>query len=146
VTGGLQGVEDIVRRITSQATACPKQTFALVGYSQGASVMHRAADRLPLSVLPRIKSVVMFGDPYKRLGGLGGQFPYSLRARVLQLCADGDPVSLASFLGISAQEHVSFLKSGSTLVRDVNADPDKLGLRLRIVSVLPLSVYSSRVD
>lgn len=62
--------------------------------------MHRAADRLPTSLLPRIKSVVMFGDPYQRLGGLSSQFPYSLRAKVLQLCADGDPVSVLSPLAV----------------------------------------------
>lgn len=61
--------------------------------------MHRAADRLHTSVLPRIKSVVMFGNPYERLGGLSSQFPYALRSKVLQLCADGDPVSLASIIG-----------------------------------------------
>lgn len=53
--------------------------------------MHRAADRLPSSIYPRIKAIVMFGDPYERLS-VGGQFPLELRANVLQLCAEGDPV------------------------------------------------------
>lgn len=60
--------------------------------------MHRAADRLPASVMTKIKAVVMFGDPYERLGGLSSQFPYALREKVLQLCAEGDPVSPAPSL------------------------------------------------
>jgi cutinase len=47
ISGGRQGIDDIVKRLTTQAAACPNQTFSLVGYSQGASIMHRAADKLP---------------------------------------------------------------------------------------------------
>lgn len=54
--------------------------------------MHRASDKLPASVLPKIKAVVMFGDPYNKLGLLG-QFRYPLRSRALGICAAGDPVS-----------------------------------------------------
>lgn len=92
ITGGQQGIDDIVRRLTTQSSSCPSQTFALVGYSQGASIMHKAAEKLPQSVLAKIKSVVMFGDPYEKLGVLG-QFRYPLRTRALGICADGDPVS-----------------------------------------------------
>lgn len=55
--------------------------------------MHRAADRLPTSLFPKIKSVVMFGDPNLRLGVIGDKFPNGLKAKVLQICAKGDPVS-----------------------------------------------------
>ncbi|EUC33236.1 carbohydrate esterase family 5 protein [Bipolaris zeicola 26-R-13] len=92
ITGGRQGTDDIVKRLTTQSAACPNQTFALVGYSQGASIMHRAAERLPVSLFPRIKAVVMFGDPQQRLGTLGDKFPIGLRPKVLQVCAKGDPV------------------------------------------------------
>lgn len=54
--------------------------------------MHRATDKLPQSVLAKVKAVVMFGDPYAKLGGLG-QFKYPLRTRALGICAKGDPVS-----------------------------------------------------
>ena len=68
-----------------------------MGYSQGASIMHLATDRLPASVLPRIKAVVMFGDPNNKLGLLG-QFRLALRAKALGICAPNDPVSfLCSF-------------------------------------------------
>jgi len=92
ISGGRQGVDDIVQRLTAQSSACPNQTFSLVGYSQGASIMHRAADRLPTSLFPKIKSVVMFGDPNLRLGVVGDKFPNGLKAKVLQICAKGDPV------------------------------------------------------
>lgn len=60
--------------------------------------MHRAADRLPTSLFPKIKSVVMFGDPNLRLGVVGDKFPNGLKAKVLQICAKGDPVSLSIVL------------------------------------------------
>lgn len=60
--------------------------------------MHRAADRLPTSLFPKIKSVVMFGDPNLRLGVVGDKFPNGLKAKVLQICAKGDPVSLPTLL------------------------------------------------
>lgn len=83
----------MVNRLTSQAAACPQQTFALVGYSQGAGVMHAAAEDIPRSLYPRIKSLVMFGDGYNRLGGTLGRFPIGLNEKAKQVCAPGDPVS-----------------------------------------------------
>lgn len=35
----------------------------------------------------------MFGDPNLRLGEVGDEFPEGLQAKVLQVCAKGDPVS-----------------------------------------------------
>ncbi|MBE3043344.1 cutinase family protein, partial [Candidatus Bathyarchaeota archaeon] len=64
-----------------------------VGYSQGACVMHAAADDLPEELYPKIDSIVMFGDPMVKLGSRG-DFPDGLRDKVLQNCASGDPVSL----------------------------------------------------
>ena len=63
-----------------------------MGYSQGASIVHLATDRLPASVLPKIKAVVVFGDPNNKLGLLG-QFRLALRAKALGVCAPRDPVS-----------------------------------------------------
>ena len=34
------GVDDTIKRLNAQSAACPAQRFALVGYSQGAGVMH----------------------------------------------------------------------------------------------------------
>jgi len=84
------GVEDVVNRLTKQSTACPNQKFALVGYSQGAMVMHSAAPKIPESVLPKILALVMFGDPALRRGA--ATFPGGLGSRLLEQCAPADPV------------------------------------------------------
>lgn len=55
--------------------------------------MHAAADDLPEDLYPKIKSIVMFGDPMVKFGSRG-DFPDGLQDKVLQNCADGDPVSL----------------------------------------------------
>jgi cutinase len=82
----------VVNRLKLQAIACPRQTFSLVGYSQGAGVMHSAAKDIPLYLYPRIKSLVMFGDGYHRLGPVLSRFPTGLNEKVMQVCAPGDPV------------------------------------------------------
>ncbi|KAH8179547.1 cutinase domain-containing protein [Sarocladium implicatum] len=89
VSGTVVGARDVADRISSQSQACPNQTFALVGYSQGAGVMHSAADRIPRALHSKVKSLVMFGDGYNRLGG--GTWPSGLRNKVRQVCASGDP-------------------------------------------------------
>ncbi|KAL2261877.1 hypothetical protein VTK26DRAFT_3109 [Humicola hyalothermophila] len=91
ISGIRQGARDVVNRITSQALRCPNQKFALVGYSQGAAVMHAAADDLSRLLYSRIKALVMFGDSYNRLGLLG-RFPTGLNEKATQVCAPGDPV------------------------------------------------------
>jgi cutinase len=92
VSGTIQGSSDVVNRLRSQAAACPNQTFSLVGYSQGAGVMHAAAKDIPVRLYSRIKSLVMFGDGYHRLGDTLSRFPVGLNGKVMQVCADGDPV------------------------------------------------------
>ncbi|WYZ42517.1 hypothetical protein EsH8_VI_000216 [Colletotrichum jinshuiense] len=92
ISGTLRGSIDVVNRLISQAVACPKQTFSLVGYSQGAGVMHAAADNIPTALYGRIKSLVMFGDGYLRLGANASKFPAGLNEKVRQVCAPGDPV------------------------------------------------------
>lgn len=49
------GVTDTVNHVVSQAAACPTQVFALVGYSQGADLMHNATIQLSAhpSITPR---------------------------------------------------------------------------------------------
>ncbi|KAG9254859.1 cutinase-domain-containing protein [Emericellopsis atlantica] len=89
IIGGIRGRRDVVNRIVSQAEACPDQTFALVGYSQGATIMHRAARDIPEALYDRIVALAMFGDPYLRYS-FGDDFPAPLREKLLQNCAEGD--------------------------------------------------------
>jgi cutinase len=103
IIGGAQGRRDIVNRLIRQSALCPSQRFALVGYSQGASIMHQAADELPTSLYPKILALAMFGDPNLRLT-LGGRFPAALEAKLLESCATRDPVGhLFSFLSSPSQ-------------------------------------------
>lgn len=97
-----QGVAKTVSHITAQAAACPNQKFVLVGYSQGADVMHTAAPKIPASLYPRIVAVVMFGDPGNKgpntkspSGGTVPVFPTILGNRLMENCASGDPVCSA---------------------------------------------------
>jgi cutinase len=55
--------------------------------------MHAAADDIPTSLYPKIKSLVMFGDGALRLGASRARFPAGLDEKARQVCADGDPVS-----------------------------------------------------
>jgi cutinase len=95
----IEGVSKTLSHVTAQAAACPNQKFVLVGYSQGADVMHSAAVKLPADLHPRVVAVVMFGDPGNMgpsakspLGGTVSVFPRALANRLMENCAKGDPV------------------------------------------------------
>jgi pimeloyl-ACP methyl ester carboxylesterase len=94
-----EGVAKTLSHVQAQAAACPNQKFVLVGYSQGADVMHNAAAKLPEALHPRVIAVVMFGDPGNMgptakspLGGTVPVFPKVLANRLMENCAKGDPV------------------------------------------------------
>jgi cutinase len=88
--GSGEGATDVVRRLQEQAAACPQEKFALVGYSQGASVMHQAAAHIPAAIQERVVAMVMFGDPGLKSAS---KFPALLQGRTLENCAVGDYVS-----------------------------------------------------
>jgi dienelactone hydrolase len=95
-TGVRVGWQDVVNRLTQQDKDCPKQKFALVGYSQGAVVMHYAAKSIPEALFPKIVALVMYGDPIT--GPPQGpaavpEFPAALQTKLLMNCAEGDRVS-----------------------------------------------------
>jgi len=101
------GADDTINRLNNQNKACPDQKFALVGYSQGAGVMHAAMSpsgkifpglanprpKINDSAMSKIVAIVMFGDP----GFKGGSnsttpaFPTTIQKIVKQNCAVGDP-------------------------------------------------------
>jgi cutinase len=84
------GVQDTIGRLNRQIKACPDQTFAIVGYSQGAGVMHSAAAKFDPAVIPKIVAAVMFGDPgFKRASA----FPVPIQSKLKENCNPGDPVS-----------------------------------------------------
>jgi hypothetical protein len=87
-------VKDTTGRLTHQVQACPDQTFAIVGYSQGAAVMHAAAAKFEPAVVSKIVAAVMFGDPSFRSAKGGNMFPGAIQGKLMENCNPGDPVSL----------------------------------------------------
>lgn len=98
-------------RLTSLAARCPTSRFALVGFSQGAHVVHTAAMAVPSAVTSRVVLVAMIADPtanpddpiahwsyaseptrgHGRLGP-GPQIPAALRRTAIAFCVAGDAI------------------------------------------------------
>jgi len=57
------GVAEGVRKLKAHAKVCPDQRIVLVGYSQGAMVMHRVWLGLPGDVRRRVSAVALIADP-----------------------------------------------------------------------------------
>ncbi|MEV6278731.1 cutinase family protein [Nocardia sp. NPDC051832] len=99
------GTRDLTAHLEHQAARCPDQRFVLVGYSQGAIVVHGVLGTgnvtsvggihtLPGWIEPRVAAVLLFGDP-NRLTGWGVPGTYSWRTG--NYCTAGDPVCGAGF-------------------------------------------------
>ncbi|KXH39121.1 hypothetical protein CSAL01_03152 [Colletotrichum salicis] len=74
----------------------------------GAAVIHAAAAEIPAELYSRIKSLVMFGDGYLKLGASLSKFPAGLDEKVRQVCAAGDPVCDAS--GTCTFFHLTYIR------------------------------------
>jgi cutinase len=78
------GIDDVINRLNQQHRDCPNQKFALVGYSQGAIIMHgvfgstnysypggpKVRPKLQPEVIPKILALAMFGDPQFQLSSI----------------------------------------------------------------------------
>ncbi len=64
LAGTATGVQRAVALLRQQASACPQQQLVLAGYSQGASVLHRALLSLAgdRALVSRVTAVVLLGD------------------------------------------------------------------------------------
>ncbi|MFF7243055.1 cutinase family protein [Embleya sp. NPDC008237] len=116
---------DLVRHIKAQAAACPNQTFAAVGYSQGANVVSNSVGVsslgsltgapivavIPANIEPRVTALVVYGSPQR---GMPLYKPTTItgtyQARTLDDCATGDPAcgggaDPAAHLSYSRPEH-----------------------------------------
>ncbi|MEC3918714.1 cutinase family protein [Nocardia sp. CDC160] len=122
------GSADLVGHMESQAAACPGQEFVVIGYSQGAAVVHAALGtgavtwypgrvQLPDYLSGRIAAVLLFGDPVR---GLGWNVPGQYVSRTGDWCVGGDPVCGS---GTDANAHVAY---GSDLVAAVNFAADRI--------------------
>jgi pimeloyl-ACP methyl ester carboxylesterase len=95
----IKGAANAVKHVIEASKQCPNQEYVLVGYSQGADVMHSTAVQLPKDLYPRVVALVMFGDPGNRgpnvqspMGGKVPPFPVELEQKLKQNCEKGDPV------------------------------------------------------
>ncbi|KAF2671397.1 alpha/beta-hydrolase [Microthyrium microscopicum] len=117
------GVNDTLNHLYAQSRACPSQAYVLVGYSQGADVMHFAAAKISPYLYNRIYALVMFGDPGNRgpnelspQGGNTPPFPAALARKLKENCAPGDP--LCNNNGTDVNAHLSYNDAGTTYISD----------------------------
>jgi len=115
------GGNDTVNHLNSQSQACPNQVFALVGYSQGGEVIHRAAAVLNPTIRNRIYALTMLGDSGNRPNaqspvGTGpiSPFPADLANRTMESCAPNDPV--CSNTGTNPLVHLGYSLPGTNYI------------------------------
>lgn len=98
-----KGAADAWVHVVNQAAACPTTKMVLSGYSQGAGVMDliisekalpwAANTPMPSSVEGHIAAIAVFGNPLRRLAGIGlTSMSKTYAARTIDLCASGDPI------------------------------------------------------
>ncbi|MET1061662.1 MAG: cutinase family protein [Aeromicrobium sp.] len=105
------GAAMVSSRLESLSRSCPDTRFALVGFSQGAQVLHTATVAVPRDLARRIPLVAMIADPRRnptdrivqwsyaprpttgngRLGS-GAPIDPDLRAAAISLCVEGDEI------------------------------------------------------
>jgi pimeloyl-ACP methyl ester carboxylesterase len=91
--GGAEiGVADIVNRVVTKDKECPKQKFALVGYSQGGMVVSAAAAKIPSALREKVVAMVLYGAGTGAGGKAGGAPAGDIKQRTLANCAPGDMV------------------------------------------------------
>lgn len=83
--------------INAVATQCGADTsMMVVGYSQGAAVVHRAVEDLPAATMSMIAGIVTFGDSQNVADN--GQVPNFPPAKTMVICAPGDCKYTSSYL------------------------------------------------
>ena len=113
------GATDMSKRIQATAARCPDTKIVMGGYSQGAAVVDVVATSpvaglgytapLPAAVVPRVASVVVFGNPSARLGQPLTRMSPTFGARTADLCNTNDPICS---LGRDWDAHVQYPESG----------------------------------
>ncbi|WP_084523568.1 cutinase family protein [Nocardia inohanensis] len=110
------GSSDLVSHLTAQAAECPGQAFVLVGYSQGAAVIHAALgtgavswypnrSQLPAYLADHVAAILLFGDPME---AIGWSVPGAYLGRTGSWCTSGDPICGS---GSNYYAHVSYSDS-----------------------------------
>jgi len=110
--GGAEiGVSDVVTRVIGQAKECPKQKFALVGYSQGGMVVSAAAPKIPKDLHEKVVAVVLYGA-----GDGAGKAASDIKQKTLANCAvnDGCGKKDPSIPQGAGTGHLSYGNAGTT--------------------------------
>jgi hypothetical protein len=135
-----QGVSALLNVVLGAAGTCPSQSVILLGYSQGAMVVHEALDAAATAwpaLLNRVVGVALIADPL-RLGGQPYEFgtasasrqgiglafnvapptdlPVAVRAHTRSVCNDGDPVCAFDLFNLQTSVHTSYSTNGYALV------------------------------
>ncbi|OLN83439.1 Cutinase 2 [Colletotrichum chlorophyti] len=87
VGGDPAGSTTMANLVARAVTQCPSTKIVLSGYSQGAQLVHNAADKLTAAQTARISAVLLFGDPFD--GEPVGNIPAN---KVKVICHDGDNI------------------------------------------------------
>ncbi|MCW2768954.1 MAG: hypothetical protein JWR27_387 [Aeromicrobium sp.] len=106
-----KGASMVSSRLDSLSRSCPDTRFALVGFSQGAQVLHTASVDVPPDLARRIPLVAMIADPRHNPSddiaqwsyaaeptvgngrlGTGAPIDADLRAAAISLCVEGDEI------------------------------------------------------
>lgn len=105
------GVDNLRKLFRSLAKSCPDSTLAMVGFSQGAQVVHAFAVDLSPSQAERIALVAMISDPRQNPDddfthwsyadspttgagklGAGTRLPEAVRSKAISFCVEDDEV------------------------------------------------------
>ena len=143
---GISTGEKMVRaRLTALSSHCPDSHFALIGFSQGANVVHAFADSLTAKQSRRLVLVAMIADPFKNPAdtiraysyststpgpgkyGVGPLFDRATRDRAITFCvrkdeicnrpADGGPSEVTSTHRTFYEQPATTRQTGRELVR-----------------------------
>jgi cutinase len=114
------GATDMSNHVKSVAAACPNTVFVLGGYSQGASVtdisigiptLLGTGTTIPTTLAPRVKAVVVFGNPLRLYGQTINTASALYGSKALEFCNLGDPVCAN---GTNILAHLTYNTNGST--------------------------------
>ncbi|KAJ3497448.1 hypothetical protein NLG97_g1889 [Lecanicillium saksenae] len=130
----LIGAKDIEKHVNNGFKACPDQKYALLGYSQGATVVLEAFQKLAATEAgDQIKAVVLIGNPYQvrnqrstvdqngesftrdfdgillpLAGTLNLRPKLPQNGEALNICFIGDPVCTGVEFAISSPAHLAY--------------------------------------
>jgi len=110
LSGADQGRTDTVKRLKQLDKECPNMKFAIVGYSQGAAVMHSADKYITGEVRKKVVAAVMFGDPSYSSATFFSGIP------TMNVCNTGnskilpDPICSSSKKGFCFDAHTKYMQ------------------------------------